>query len=102
SWFAFYSFARASTAATVEGILSNPTRLKNVTVASKGMNLYGDGDEQRSWFYDKEYLRSRPLLAIYDGVDKARYAEYAPPLPPVDGVLFIMKVFKSVADMDAK
>lgn len=102
SWFAFYSFARASTASTIEGILTNPTRLKNVTVASKGMNLYGDGDEQRSWFYDKEYLRSRPLLAIYDGVDKARYAEYAPPLPPVDGVLFIMKVFKSLYDLDAK
>lgn len=100
SWFAFYSFTRASAVATIEGILSNPTRLKNVVVASKGANLYGDSEDQRSWFYDPEYVRSRPLLAIYDGVDKARYAEYAPPLPPVDGVLFILKILKSAAERD--
>jgi len=100
SWFAFYSFTRASAVATIEGILSNPTRLKNITVASKGMNFYGDSEDQRSWFYDPEYVRSRPLLAIYDGVDKARYAEYAPPLPPVDGVLFLLKILKSAAERD--
>lgn len=96
-WFAFYSFTRASTVSTVEALLSNPTRLKNVVVATKGLNLYGDSEEQRSWFYDKEYMRSRPILAIYEGVDKARYAEYAPPLPPADGILFILKVLKAAS-----
>lgn len=93
SWFAFYSFTRASVASAITGLLDNPDRYAALTKMSKGMNIYGDSEEKpRSLFYEPEYLRSKPLMAIYNGINKERYGEYAPGLPPLDAVILLANV----------
>ena len=98
-WFAFYSFTRASVANTLYNAINHPSRLARQIKLTKGMNLYGDSEEKpRSVFYEPEYLRSRPLMAIYNGIDKERYAEYAPGLPPVDTIILLAKILSPVVE----
>jgi len=89
SWFAFYSFTRASSLNLLEQIVTNPKRVKNSLRFSKGANIFGDDDTDKEYAYRSEPVRlmAKPLLALYQGNDKESYAIYGPSVPMVDTIV---------------
>lgn len=99
SWMAFYSFQRSAAMNVLTNMIENPTRLANQMKLTKGY-VWGDHDRKTKDLYEKEYTQSRPLLNIIDGVDKERYATYAPGMPVADSVFLLAKTFFSIANQE--
>ena len=111
NWFMYYSFTRSSVANTLWNIFNNPSRVANQIKATKGIPWIagegkpggddkGKGEWQRSIFYESGYMQARPWLGSnLEKVGKGSYGVYGPPLPLVDGYLFLAKVIGSASDL---
>ena len=101
SWFAFYSFTRASVGNALWNLLNNPTRVANQIKASKGFRgqAFNSENERNSLFYEAEYMQGRPLWSATSGIDKQAHKEYLPMLPLIDSYLLIAKVINSAVGL---